>query len=368
MGKKQRQRKRGMGSIFKHGSSWWIAFYNHGKQVKERVGPIGLVTKGQAEQALKARMGEIVQGKFSLEKFRKTISLGKLAEKYLQWIQENQKGFKREEIATKLFLGFIGDKGISEITSWYIEQYKSQRKQDGIKPSTINRELTVLRSMFNRAIDWEDAITNPVKGVKKAKPLKADEYEREPKYIPAEVFDKISSAAYPNLRAFITVARHTGMRAGEILKLLWEDINFEREQIYIRDTKNFTQRIVPINAEVRETLSSLPRDNNRVFKYMNKDTVGNTWRKALKRARISGYRVHDMRHSFITDLVTKGVDPYTVMEITGHKDTRMLKRYSHPTEEHKRNAVKLLESAPNNPTTITEGAEVVKIHKNLEGL
>jgi len=41
------RRKRGMGSIFKHSSSWWIAFYDHGKQVKERVGSVGLITKGQ---------------------------------------------------------------------------------------------------------------------------------------------------------------------------------------------------------------------------------------------------------------------------------------------------------------------------------
>ena len=61
-------RKRGTGSIFKYGVSLWIAFYDHGKQVKERVGPIGFVTKSQAEQALKARMGKVVEGRFNLEK------------------------------------------------------------------------------------------------------------------------------------------------------------------------------------------------------------------------------------------------------------------------------------------------------------
>lgn len=62
------QRKRGMGSIFKHGSSLYIAYYVNGEQIKEKIGPIGLVTRGQAEQALRARMGEIVRGRFSLEK------------------------------------------------------------------------------------------------------------------------------------------------------------------------------------------------------------------------------------------------------------------------------------------------------------
>ncbi|HEX3036312.1 MAG TPA: phage integrase SAM-like domain-containing protein [Thermodesulfobacteriota bacterium] len=191
----RKQRKRGMGSIFKHGSSLYIAYYVNGEQIKEKIGPIGLVTKGQAEQALKARMGEVVQGKFKLETVKKAIPLSKLMEKYLQWIKENQKGFKRESGITGLFLKFTGDQGISDITPWHIEQYKSQRRKDGVKPSTINRELTVLRSMFNRAVEWGDMITNPVNGIKKVKPLKADEYERESKYIPNEVFAKIATAA-----------------------------------------------------------------------------------------------------------------------------------------------------------------------------
>ena len=81
----KKQRKRGMGSIFQHGTSWWIAFYDHGKQVKERVGPIGLITKGQAEEALKSRMGEVVQGRFNLEKTKKGVLFDKLVERYLEY-------------------------------------------------------------------------------------------------------------------------------------------------------------------------------------------------------------------------------------------------------------------------------------------
>jgi len=51
-----------------------------------------------------------------------------------------------------------------------------------------------------------------------------------------------------------------------------------------------------------------------------------------------------MRHSFITDLVTKGFDLKTIMEITGHKDIRMLiERYTHPSQKQKKDAVKSLE-------------------------
>lgn len=67
------------------------------------------------------------------------------------------------------------------------------------------------------------------------------------------------------------------------------------------------------------------------------------------------YRLHDLRHSFITDLVTRGFDIKTIMDITGHKDMRTLvQRYTHPTLDHKKAAVKALDPVSTNPTTITK--------------
>jgi hypothetical protein len=136
MNKKDKEkRKKGSGSIFKRHNSWFIGYYVSGTQFKEKVGPVGLTTKGQAEQALKARMGEIVQGKFNIHKVRKGISLNKLIGEYL----ENKKGSFREKIALDRFAGFTGNVRINDVTSWTIEQYKSHRKES-VKPGTINRE------------------------------------------------------------------------------------------------------------------------------------------------------------------------------------------------------------------------------------
>jgi len=351
---KSTKRKRGMGSIFVHGNSLYVGYYHKGKQIKERVGPKGIVTRGQAEQALKARMGEVVQGKFKLETPQSGISLLDLINKYLKWIKENQKCYKREAQVTNKFLEFIGNSNINELTSWQIEKYKSKRKQEGVKPSTINRELNVLRSMFNRAIEWGDASNNPLNGVKKAKPLNPDEYERKPLYIPNDVLDKIVENSPDNLKPFVVVARHTGMRLSELVNVKWSDVDPNKEYIYVKDSKNYSQRDVPLNLVAKDTLSKLSKESDNVFIYSSKDSVGKAWRRVLKKIGIKGYRPHDLRHSFITDLVTNGVDFITIMEITGHKDIRMLKRYSHPSNEHKKKAVKSLEKCSSNHTTITQ--------------
>ena len=361
---RNKKRTRGTGSIYSRGKTWYIAYYVNGEQIKEKIGTAPLVTKGQAELALKARLGEVVQDRFKLEKTKNRIRLVKLIEKYLNWITENQKGYSREVTISKHFLEFIGDKYIDSISTWDIEKYKSKRKQDGMKPSTVNRELNMLRSMFNRAVEWGEVEKNPLDGVKKLKPLKAEDYERKPEYISNEVFTTILNASSTNLRNFLIVAKNTGMRVSELINLKWTDIDFEKEVIFVNDSKNFTQRLIPMNSSVLNTLKSEVKGHERVFTYQSRDSVGSTWRKVRERLNLKKYRLHDLRHTFITNLITSGVDIITIMEITGHKDIRMIKRYSHPTISHKLEAVKKIENAPNNPTTIPskkDGANFVNV-------
>jgi len=353
-----------MGSIFKHGRSWYIAYYVDGQQVKEKIGTVGLVTKGQAEQALKARMGEVVQGRFKIENVKKSIDLKELIGKYLSWIKDNQKTCRTEIQVTNKFLLYAGNKRIDKITTWDIEQYKSKRRKDGLKPSTINRELTVLRSIFNRAIEWDDIKENPLTGVKKALPLREADYDRKAEYIPMDVFTNILENANESLRSFLIVSRNTGMRVSELTSLRCNDLDLIKEVIKVKDSKNYTQRNVPMNLTVRnllgELLTNKKNEDQRVFDYATKDSVGTAWRRLLKRLGLKGkYRLHDIRHCFITDLVTNGFDIKTIMEITGHKDMRtLIQRYTHPTIEHKKKAIESInlgnELLQNMKTIVTE--------------
>lgn len=344
---RKRNRTRGSGSIFQRGKTWYIAYYVNGEQVKEKIGTAPMVTKGQAELALKARLGEVVQDRYKLEKAKHRIRLLNLVQQYLKWTKENQKSYSREVSISKHFVQFMGDIYIDSISSWDIEKYKSKRKQDSMKPSTVNRELNMLRSMFNRAVEWGQIEKNPLSGVKKLKPLKAEDYERKALYISNGVFTKLLNDSSPNLRNFLTVAKNTGMRVGELVNLKWTDIDFNTKQIKIKESKNFTQRYVPMNCTVYEALNSLDKTVESVFPYKSRESASNSWRKVKLRLGLSEYRLHDLRHTFITDLVTRGVDIVTVMEITGHKDIRMLKRYTHPTVSHKIEAVNRLDSIAN---------------------
>ena len=75
------------------------------------------------------------------------------------------------------------------------------------------------------------------------------------------------------------------------------------------------------------------------------------WESALKKAKIEGFRFHDLRHTFGSRLGMAGVDIRTIQELMGHKDIKMTMRYSHPTPEHKKRAVKMLDEVTSIFTT-----------------
>lgn len=137
------------------------------------------------------------------------------------------------------------------------------------------------------------------------------------------------------------------MRRSEILNLKWGDINFKEGYITVRESKNNDSRTIPMNKVLIETLKSV--NNNSTGEYLFAHSSGEPVKSvkkgfwaALRRSGIEKCRLHDLRHTFATRLVMAGVDIVTVQELMGHKDITMTKRCSHPTPEHKKQAVERL--------------------------
>ena len=125
-----------------------------------------------------------------------------------------------------------------------------------------------------------------------------------------------------HLRPIVFLALRTGMRRGEILNMRWSDIDFKNRQILIPITKNGERRYVPISPDLREMLvypcplrleeghvfpsRMLPRrgEQNRVTGPTEPLVdIKNSFRQALKLARIENFRFHDLRHTFASHLV-----------------------------------------------------------------
>ncbi len=89
--------------------------------------------------------------------------------------------------------------------------------------------------------------------------------------------------------------------------------------------------------------------------------VKNGWCTALEKAKIKGFRFHDLRHTFGSRLGMKGVDIRSIQGLMGHKDIKMTMRYSHPTSEHEKRAVKMLDEVISIFTTQADPDEDRKV-------
>ncbi len=157
------------------------------------------------------------------------------------------------------------------------------------------------------------------------------------------------TARRAHLRPLILLAINTGMRRGELLSLAWRNVDFQRGVIHVTNTKTGRDRDVPMNSEVRSILLELQRQNeDEAFVFRNRKTgvnltdVKHGFNGACTDAGLDDFRFHDLRHTAGTRLADAGADAFTIAEILGHATLQMTKRYTHATDERKRQAVEAL--------------------------
>jgi integrase len=216
------------------------------------------------------------------------------------------------------------------------------RRAGVVKPATVNREVDTLKSMFNRAVEWKYLKASPAAGVKKLKVQKLP-----PAYLNIEQLGKLlEQCTEPYLYIFVVLGAYLGLRRGEIFRLTWSDVDFNRREITVREAKNNEFRVIPMNDLVIETLKKHTRHIKSDVVLARSDTDGkayqdirDSYQTALRQAGLHRIRIHDLRHSFASNLVTAGESLAVVMELMGHKDIQTTMIYAHLAPNQKRNAV-----------------------------
>jgi len=340
--------------VYKKNNRWFIDYYQpNGKRKRETVTIPGVdpnhINRQDALKALSIRKAQMAEGKFDIIQVKKPLLFDKFAERYIEeYSKPNKRSWKRDITSIKTLLKFFSGKNLNQINSWQIEKYKATRQKDIsrnkklITKTTINRELACLKTMFNKAIDWDVVSANPVRKVKlfPERPVKL-------RVVSDEEFQKVYNNASEFLKPILVIAINSGMRRSEILNLKHDDIDFNQEYLTVRDSKNNESRIIPLNKTLKETIRPLLKNNNNEYLFGDQiikqcRRVENQFYKALKLSGINKCTFHDLRHTFASRLVMAGVDIVTVQELMGHKSIIMTKRYSHPTPDHKKRAVESL--------------------------
>jgi len=354
LSKKSRRWNYGFGSVYirktKQGKDRWYIDYRDetGKRVQK------VVTHAQQREdaviELQTKIAQIFTKDHSNQAKIKAVKFSNFVEMYIKnYAKVNKRSWKDDEYRLQKITNFLGDLYLHDVTALDVEKFKSHKLTDDVTKSTINRYLTILKRMFNVAIEWGYAKDNPVKGVK----FFSEKDTLRQRILTTDEEDRLLEAASAHLKPILTIALHTGMRRGEILNLRWNQVDLGTGEIRVEKTKSGKTRIVDVNSFLLKELFKLKNVKNcSGYLFLNPRT-GKPYRKlqtsfcgACRRAGIKNLRFHDLRHTFASRLVGKGVDLIRVKEILGHSTVKITERYTHTNREEKKKAVELLCESP----------------------
>ncbi len=346
MARKEPEKARGVYEYPKGSGVWWIQYFENGRRHRERIGPRSL-----ALAVREKRKTEIREGRYFPKLHHRAPLFDDLLEDYRKWAErENRAVIKGEGCFTRL-LAHFGGKRADAITLADVERFK-QVMGERLSVGTVNRNLTLLRAIFNRALRHGRIQGSPTKGLK----LELENNTRR-RFMDSAEEARLMKALPERLRPLATAALHTGMRLGELLALKWKDVDFANGTILVREAKAGEGRVAWMSPVAAKALKVLRRKQIRrgaakgdltairelyVFRDARGSARTNLWRYwhvALRDAKVDDLRFHDLRHTFASRLVNQGVDLYTVKELLGHKTLRMTERYSHVAAAHLRDAV-----------------------------
>jgi integrase len=343
-----------MSRVFQRKGSYWIDYKDaQGVRHRKKVAPDKRVAKEiladiESKVARRVHLGIFEESKISFADFTKTWK-ERMSPTLSPRTVERWNGI----IDNHLIPFFSG--ALRSMTIAQVETYRTKRLEDGVTPSTVNREVMLLKHIINKAIKWEYLTITPIKDIKAFKEpsgrtrwLSQEEIETLLAACTLDSFPADSNHANRSyskllkhyLKPFMIIALNTGMRRGEILSITRKNIDWKNRLVTLEHTKNGEKRHVYLNQAALMAFKQLPPrlDAETLFPF-TEDQIGMAVRRAINRAGIKDFRLHDMRHTFASFQAMNGIQGRGLQVLLGHKDQRMTMRYSHLSDEYLREAV-----------------------------
>lgn len=348
---------------------WWVRYHDeNGKERREKAGP-----KALARQLYAKRKTEIRERRFFPE--QQPDWDPPFAERLGDYLARRRSTLRDPEGAARYGRYWreapeTAGKTMRQLTTEDFERYRerrrkesavgAKRKRGGAAASTLNRELSFARAVFNDFLEaLEDRKQAPI-----ASPLRSRLFAPEPpgrtRYLSEEEEQRLC-AELPGFveRAAVRMAIHTGLDRGAQFGLRWADVDLVTRTIHtVRRKgrrKGATPVNVPINDELLAILQALPSrcvcewvfpDDSGTAAIDGRDFDRLVFRPALERAEVRSFRWKDLRHTFATRLRMQRVDLKSIGELMGHTTTRMTERYTHATPDHLLETVQRISREP----------------------
>lgn len=328
-----------------------IDFYDQNGHRRQKTLPKG-ISKTEAKKILREIENQVEKGSF-ISSYKMPL-FSKVAHAWFEYkmpdIRESTCIQYQGHISNHLN-PFFGKARISRINFNSIEQYITHSHRSGVTPATLKKTLTTLGSILKYAMKKRYIDSNPIQEMERKRGSTSNGKKKIIVLQPEEICALIENARPLKYKVLFMTAVMTGMRAGELLGLKWDDIDFNVSQVNVKRTHNYGKFHEPkTQASIRSIdlspmlihelkkwkLACPPNELNLVFPNEKGRPIDyhNISKRyfwpALKRAGLQRIRFHDLRHTYAALLIDQGEHPKYIQSQLGHSSIKVtLDTYGH---------------------------------------
>jgi len=330
---------------------WWASYTDAGSKRVRR--STGTTDRKEAEALLaKWRLGEHQIRQWDAPP---PVTFEALMVVFLKATAGIKRSHRDDQLhARRLTTSFAGT-DMRTLTPLMIRGHITRQQEEGVSNATVNREMALLSAAINYYNkEYLETLPNPTRGRKLKEP------EARIRWLRREEADRLIEAARSEPKAehlvdFVALAVNTGCRCNEMLGLEWSRVDLDKKLMFLEahHTKTARRRSIPLNREACEALAARAAFRTEhcpkspwVFCTEQGERIGSVKRSfgtACRRAGITDFRIHDLRHTCAAWLVSGGVPLAEVKDLLGHTTVLMTEKYAHLAPDNVRRAVQVLD-------------------------
>jgi integrase len=339
--------------IYQRGDSWYYDFWFKGVRYRRSLGP---VSKATAQAQERKQRVAVAEARVAPQVVLDVPLLRDFVQTFLANYGPGRRSSTVERCRSLLapLVGRFGGLPLEALRTLEIEDYRRERLRAGYAISTVNQEVSALVRVLRTAKRWKIIPQVPID----LSPLRGD--ERDPRVLSPAEEPVLLAACNQRLRAVVSFALQTGLRRGELMTLRWSDIDWELRTVRIRAAvaKGRRTRTIPLSDTaltlLRQRRLAEPLGDHVVFGYRN---FAKSFWHMTRRAGLTDVTPHTLRYTFATRLLEAGVNVRTIQRWLGHASLRTTERYTHPSLEHEREAIRVLDRTRLSPQMSTPAAQ-----------